>query len=122
MRVKQTKTEKKVEKKVQPLPRNTAIEVYFKDPPTIKVTLTALADLGNHPGWRIIQSYLNENKKNLINQLRTLTAPDAIALSRQLATIQNQLGYIDYLLTLPDFLISSYREDIENSNLDPYNS
>jgi hypothetical protein len=120
MRVKQTKTEKKVEKKIQPLPKTAPIEVYFKDPESIKITLASLSDLSNNAGWKIITSYLNETKKHLTNQLLTLQSPDVMSLSRDFMRIQDQLKYLDYLLSLPQFLIDSYREDVEKSNLDPY--
>ena len=120
MRVKQIKTEKKVEKKIQPLPKTASIEVYFKDPDSIRITLASLSDLSNNAGWRILTSYLNETKKHLTNQLLNLQSPDVMSLSRDFIRIQDQLKYLDYLLSLPQFLIDSYREDIEKSNLDPY--
>ena len=120
MRVKQIKTEKKVEKKIQSLPKTASIEVYFKDPDSIRITLASLSDLSNNAGWRILTSYLNETKKHLTNQLLNLQSPDVMSLSRDFIRIQDQLKYLDYLLSLPQFLIDSYREDIEKSNLDPY--
>lgn len=116
----QIKIEKKVKPKIQPISNPNAIEVYFRDGKTIQETLAALASLNSNLGWQIITSYLNETKNQLLNQLRTLKSPNAIELSQKFTETQSQLDYIDYLLTLPKFLIDSYQEEIEKNNLDPY--
>lgn len=116
------KETKKIETQTEKKPLSVLdITEYFKDDNAIKATLDALVSLKNNYGWKIIVAYLNETKQHLINQLLNLENSDVMSLSRDLTRIQDQLKYIEYLTTLPDFLINSFREDIENSNLDPYN-
>jgi len=97
-----------------------AIETYFKDKNTTTNSLMSLSDLRGHTGWRILQAYLTETKAHLMRELLNLRSSDVAELSLNLARIQEQLKYIDYLLSLPQLIIDSYTENLNGLNLDPF--
>ncbi|MEM3609338.1 MAG: hypothetical protein QW076_00305 [Candidatus Anstonellales archaeon] len=117
MRKTQTK-EKPIVKPKQFPNKVLSLEMYFRDASAIKASLASLIDLSTSNGWHILQSYLTEQKNNLIQSLQNIDPTDKnIALL--IAKTQSQIEFIDTLLTLPQLIIDSYNE-IESDNLDPY--
>jgi len=125
MRKRITQQPKKVTKQTQPkqVIRQSSkeyfeIERYFKDENTIKNSIASLSTLRDHTGWHIVEAYFTDTKKRLVDELLNLQPANDANLSFNVVRIQEQLKYIDYMINLPKFLMDSYREDIERSNLD----
>ncbi len=93
---------------------------YLKDEQSIKATLSAVADLQNNYGWKVIQTYMNETRKQLMNQLLNLNEPDMVSRDRAITRIQDNIHYIDYILGLPQFIINEYNKGNIGMELDPY--
>jgi len=117
MRPTQTKPKTK---KPKALPIQTMpIERYFKDKDTIATSLLSLQELQHNQGWHIICSYLKDTKSKLIEELQRLDTAHPQAL-QTLSKIQDQIKYVDYLLSLPQLIIDSYNQDFGSEILDPY--
>jgi|GEM_PF-1799026 len=92
---------------------------YFKDKDDIRMSISALVDLQNSYGWKIIQAYLNESRKQMLHDLLILDNPDIVEKNRQFVRLQDRIAFIDYVLTLPQFTIEGYQEET-GTKLDPY--
>jgi len=117
-RKKEEKKEKVIENKIPML--SATMDMYFKDKNSISNSLASLRGLEKNIGWKIIKAYFGETKQHLLKQLQGMEFDTDVELARKYYRTVDQIRYIDSLLTLPQLLIDSYREDLEGSNLDPY--
>jgi hypothetical protein len=92
---------------------------YFKDIPTIKMSVAALLELQGTVGWQIIISYLKETKENIIKELQIIDTSNPTALNR-INQLQSEVKVIDYIMSLPNVIIDSYNNDLGGEILDPY--
>jgi len=118
--------QKTIQKKKEPIKtkpvipnRVSSFQEYFKDVPTIRISLAALEELQGTMGWNIIVSYLKETKQNVINELQTIDTAIPNALNR-INQLQSEVKVIDYILSLPNVIIESYNNDLGGEILDPY--
>jgi hypothetical protein len=114
-----TKKETKTIKPKQVSVKVQAIENYFKDVPTIKMSLVALSELQSSVGWQILVAYLKATKDNILKELQIIDTNEPNVLNR-INQLQSELKVIDYLMSLPNIIIESYNNDFGGEILDPY--